>query len=268
MPVMTTYYAGDKGLWTGRGVRFGSLPSTNTWALEHLSELQEGYIIRADTQTAGRGRFGRAWLVVSDKCLAFSLVLKDPAWIPLGPNLGQVAAWAVSLTLVEYGIKGQLKWPNDVMVHDRKISGILVERGEREEGFVVGIGLNVNGSADDFRLAGMDRPATSLEEAAGRSFDREDVMEILRQALTRCLEDVRERGLSSLWRDWSCQDWLKGQTIEIRGVEGDVTSGECLGISPDGALRLRTLEGYERVYWTGDVERIRSSSVPGFSVTR
>ena len=255
---MTTYYAADKGLWTGKGVRFTSLPSTNTWALEHLSELQEGYIVRADAQTAGRGRFERAWLAVPGKCLTMSLVLKDPVWIPMGPNLGQVAAWAVSEALSGYGVQGQLKWPNDVMVNDCKISGILVERGVTVEGFVVGVGLNVNVYSGDLKLAGLDRPVTSLAETAGHAFNVDDVLDALRETLARCLEEVRARGLSSLWQAWSRQDWLKGRTVGIRGVDGDMTVGECLGINSEGGLRLRTLEGYERIYWTGDVDRIQS----------
>ena len=256
MPPMTIYYAVDKGLWAGRCVRFSALPSTNAWAVEHLSELQEGFIVRADAQTAGRGRFGRNWVSVPGKGLSVSLVLKEESWIPVGPNLGQAAALAVSDLLAGYGIQGQLKWPNDVMVNDRKICGILVEQGEAGKGVVVGIGLNVNISAEEFRQAALERPATSLAEAAGRAFDLEAVMESLRQALTRWLEALRERGVTPLWTAWSGRDWLKGRTLEIRGVEGDATAGEYLGLSPEGGLRVRTLEGYERVFWSGDVERV------------
>ena len=247
----------EKGLWNGVCRRFGSLPSTNTWALEHLPELQEGDIIRADIQTGGRGRFDRTWVAAPGKCLTVSIVLKDAVWLPLGPNLGQVAAWAVSEVLTRCGIPGQLKWPNDVMVNDCKVSGILSERGEEGDGFVVGIGLNVNMLPQDFQQAGLSRPATSMAAAAGHAFDIEAVMASLREVLSRCLDTVREHGLAPLWLAWNGRDWLAQRSIQLCGMDGELTVGNYLGLSAEGGLRLRTADALERVCWAGDVERIQ-----------
>lgn len=246
------------GLWDGQVIHAATLGSTNTWALEHLAELQEGDLVHATVQTAGRGRFERAWLAVPGKCLALSLVLKHTAWIPLGSNLGQVAAWALVEMLAEFGLRGFLKWPNDVMVDDRKIAGILVERGLVADGFVVGIGLNVNVTAAEFRQNGLDRPATSLAEAAGHTFDMNEVMTSLAGELQCRLDEVRARGLPVLWHAWARSDWLRGRSIRLQEVNGQVTTGECLGITDGGGLRVRTLEGYERVHWSGDIERVVS----------
>lgn len=247
------------GLWGGQVIQADRLDSTNTWALDHLAELQEGDLVHATVQTAGRGRFERAWLAVPGKCLTLSLVLRHPAWIPLGPNLGQVAAWAIAETLAGFGIRACLKWPNDVMVDDRKVAGILVERGLAADGFVVGIGLNVNVSASELRQGGLDRPATSLAEAAGHMFDLGEVMSVLCSELRRRMETVRDNGLPVLWRAWAGVDWLRGRSIRLQEANGQVTAGEYLGIEAAGGLRVRTLEGYERVYWSGDIERVVSS---------
>ena len=242
-------------------------------------------MVLADAQTSGRGRFDRAWMALPGKGLTFSLVLKNPGWIPLGSNLGQIAAVAVMALLERFHIPAQLKWPNDVMVNGRKIAGILVERAEH--GFVVGIGLNVNVTATDFAKAGLDRPATSMMEAAGLAqgaarrpcppesrlagqrrdapagagsgsalIEVGEVLTGLLEALGRCLELAREQGLAPLWAMWSRHDWLAGRSIRICGSDGERVVGEYLGISPEGGLRLRTLEGYEKVFWTGDVERV------------
>jgi BirA family transcriptional regulator, biotin operon repressor / biotin---[acetyl-CoA-carboxylase] ligase len=247
----------EKGLWTGVCRRFDSLPSTNTWALEHLAELREGDLIRADIQTGGRGRFDRTWLAEPGKCLTVSIVLKEEVWLPLASNLGQVAAWAVSEVLAECSIPGQLKWPNDVMVNDCKISGILSERGEAEDGFVVGIGLNINMQQQDFKRAGLSRPATSMADAAGQSYDVDTVMALLRETLARTLDTVREQGLAPLWLAWSSRDWLAQRCVQVSGVDGELTRGSYLGLSPDGGLRIETDEGGERVCWAGDVERVQ-----------
>lgn len=244
------------GLWGASRVCLDSVGSTNTWALENLHRLAEGCVVGAASQTAGRGRFERAWLAVPGKCLAFSLVLKDPCWAPLAVNLGQVAAWAVARVAAGLGLEARLKWPNDVMVDDRKVSGILVERDPDGHGYVLGIGVNVNVTEGEFAEAKLERPATSLAIAAGRPFALEEVHAGLCRELAWCLEGVRADGVAPLWEAWRRHDWLKGRSVTLRGVTGEETQGECLGISEEGGLRIRTLEGYEQVCWSGDVERV------------
>ncbi len=245
------------GLWSGHVRRFESLKSTNTWALEHIAEINHGDVVRADCQTAGRGRFNREWLAVPGKSLTFSLILKDPAWISWGGNLGQIAAVAQVRMLRRFGVRALLKWPNDLIVNDRKMAGILVERSGDE--FVVGIGLNVNVTGDELARAQLQRPATSMLEVTGHPLDLDEVYGALVLELETCFDEVRKQGLAPLWEAWFRSDWLTGRSIRLVGVDGETTTGEYLGISPEGGLRLRTLEGYEQVLWTGDVERVMAS---------
>lgn len=248
-----------RGLWSGQVRRFESLESTNTWALEHFAELNHGDVIRTDCQTAGRGRFNRAWLASPGRSLTVSVVIKGSPWLALGPNLGQIAAAALARMLHQHGVRALLKWPNDLMVNDRKIAGILVERADVGDGFVVGLGLNVNVTGEELDRAQLQRPATSMLEAAGHSIDLDQVCGILVRELEKGLGEVHEQGLALLWVEWSRGDWLKGRSIRLAGVDGELAMGEYLGISPEGGLRLRTLEGYEKVFWTGDVERVLAS---------
>lgn len=244
------------GLWGARLRVFPSLDSSNTWACHHLRELGEGDVIVAERQTAGRGRFERLWFGWPGKSLMMSVVLNDPAWSPLGPNLGQIAAVALARMLGQYGVGAGLKWPNDVMVSDRKIAGILVERSG--DVFILGIGLNVNVAAGDFAQSGLNRPATSMAESCGSLVDMDGVRSSLLRELETALTEARAHGLASLWSFWSANDWLRGRSIRLLGAAGDWTPGEYLGTTPDGGLRLKTIEGYEKVVWSGDVERVKA----------
>ena len=249
------------GLGDGRLMRFDRLPSTNSWALVHLGELRDGDAIWAAHQTAGRGRFERVWVAPAGTALAFSIVLRGAAFVPLGANLGQVAAWAVLDTLLELAGSGspiQLKWPNDVMLDGRKVAGILVEKGAPDDAFVVGIGLNINVSGEDFAAAGLDRTATSLRAASGRVFDLDDVLAKLLGRFAACLDRTRREGLAPLLAVWSAQDWLAGQDVEVALADGR-RRGHYLGLDSLGRLRLRAAGGTEQALWTGDVERVTTA---------
>lgn len=246
---------GGAGLWGGRLIEFDALPSTNTWALAHAASLGHGDVVSARAQTAGRGRLDRSWLALPDASLTLSCVLKSPVLQAMGPNLGQVAACALSDLLSTVGLQPQLKWPNDVLVHDRKIAGILVESAEPSPLLVVGVGLNVNLSEGDFSGAGLDRPAISLHVATGRRFALEPLMTDLLKHLQRRLDLVAAEGLAPVFSFWAAADWLAGHSIDVETAEG-VMAGAYAGLDGLGRLRLVTPDG-ERTLWTGDVQRLR-----------
>ena len=245
-----------KGLWAGRLRTFDELPSTNTWMLEHAAELRHGDVVRARAQTAGRGRLARAWLALPGRSLTFSCALCDAPFIPLGPNIGQFAACAVADTLAEFGLAAALKWPNDVMVADRKIAGILVEMADAPSVLVLGIGLNVNVTEDEFRAAALDRPATSMQAAAGRSFHVDTVLRALLGQLQVWLDQAVSEGLAPMLARWATADWLAGRDIEVQTATGTV-AGRYAGLDELGRLRV-TRAGGEVALWTGDVVRIWS----------
>ena len=132
------------GLWGANLYRFQSLDSTNTWSMRNLKSLKNGDVVWTMRQLSGKGRLSRPWLIAEDKGLALSLILdfnKHEKWIHF---LGQIAAIAVRNILDEFGMKAELKWPNDVMVNNRKMAGILSEINSSMSKVVVGIGLNIN----------------------------------------------------------------------------------------------------------------------------
>jgi BirA family biotin operon repressor/biotin-[acetyl-CoA-carboxylase] ligase len=143
--------------------KYANLNSTNSFLKQHCSSLPDYSVIWADEQTEGRGRFTRIWNSQPGLDLTFSLLL------PLTSleqkrrqNITQIAALSIAQALEVYGLKPSVKWPNDVLIHGKKISGILCEITETDERVygVLGIGINVN-NTEKF-LASLDIPATSL----------------------------------------------------------------------------------------------------------
>ena len=241
------------GLNGGRLWVFPELNSTNSWALSHLPELLPGDIIRAVRQTAGRGRLDRSWIAPPGCSLTFSLVL-DPTQSPLAPPLlGQVAALGVVRGLADWNLSAQVKWPNDVLVSNRKIAGLLLESGSRPDRLVLGIGLNVNLSAEDLPPTLLRRPATSLQLETDRTFDLDAVL----RSLIRGLEEALRLCLSplALRNAWSEKDALCDHSLQIESA-GEIVSGRYRGINLEGQLVLETGECIEQAFWSGDVERM------------
>jgi BirA family biotin operon repressor/biotin-[acetyl-CoA-carboxylase] ligase len=194
------------------------------------------------------------------KCLTLSIILCSPSYAALGPNLGQLAACAVRDVLDHYGLRACLKWPNDIMVSDRKIAGILVDQDPGRPFYVVGMGLNVNLTAAELAGAGIDRPATSMHDATGREFRASDVLRTLLDKLALRMAQAETTGLRPLWEIWAQNDWLEHRSIRVVGHETQL-EGEYLGVDEVGRLKLRTPDGEERALWTGDVEQVRSLGV-------
>ena len=244
-----------KGLWAGRVRVFDELPSTNTWMLDHAGEMRHGDVVSARAQTDGRGRLDRSWLSLPGRSLAISCALREPAFIPLGPNLGQFAACAVADTLAGFGFAAALKWPNDVLVADRKIAGILVEMADTSPVLVLGIGINVNVTEGDFRTAALDRPATSMQAATGITLYVEVVQRALLGKLEQWLDRATTAGMAPLLKRWAAADWLAGHAIEVETASG-LVAGQYAGLDELGRLRVARAGG-EETLWTGDVVRVK-----------
>jgi BirA family biotin operon repressor/biotin-[acetyl-CoA-carboxylase] ligase len=187
------------------------------------------------------------------RCLTFSILL-DPTQFPIAPPLlGQVAALGIVQSLADWDLPAQVKWPNDVLVSDRKIAGLLLESGSRPDRLVLGIGLNVNLSAADLPAAQLRRPATSLQLETGRTFELEaalhSLIEGLKKSAGHCVSP------EALRLSWSEKDALRDQSIQIE-TGGETVTGRYLGINLEGQLVVEAGNGAQRAFWSGDVERV------------
>src|SRR5438093_7080959 len=142
-------------------------------------EAEEGTILLADEQTAGRGRLQRTWVAPPGSSLLFSVLFRPS--LALLPRLTILASLAVAAAIEECGAgPAQIKWPNDVLIEGRKVAGILLEselRGMTVAYAIAGIGVNVN--LDPAALPELAVPATSLAAALGRDLPRGEVFRAL-----------------------------------------------------------------------------------------
>jgi len=197
--------------------------------------LPEGAVASTDHQTGGRGRLGRSWDDEPGAALLFSILLKPPV-DRQAAELSLVAGLATAES-VERAIArpAGLKWPNDVLVDDRKVAGGLAEL--RDGVVVLGIGVNVNQTAEqlppDTRTA-----AASLRTLDGQTREREALLADLLVTLEDAYRTWLAHGIGALHDRIASRDWLRGREATV----GDA-SGEVRGIRPDGRLAVATADG-------------------------
>lgn len=225
--------------------------STMTLARELAEQgAPAGSVVLADAQTAGRGRLGRSWVSEAGVNLYFTLILRPS--LDLLRQLAMLTPLAVTEGIeLAAGVTTAIKWPNDVQIGGRKVSGVLIDaeiRGDEAALALVGIGINVNfdpGSVPELREI-----ATSIRAALGRSLAREAVLIAVLNRLAALL-DACERGVS-VREAWRARLTTLGREIALRA--GDrIERGRAVDVSEDGGLVLEGADGVRRVFAAGEV---------------
>lgn len=199
----------------------------------------EGTTVFAEAQTAGRGRLGRTWHSPAGANVYASVLLRpvvEPARVP---QVALVAGLAAADAIAAEGLAPRIKWPNDVLVDDRKVVGILVEMEaemERVHHVVAGIGVNVNVARDDFPPELRDK-AGSLRVAAGRPIDRPRFAARLLAALEARYERWLLNGFASMRSEWEGYSSLTGRTVHVTAPDGEI-AGTVRGVDAGGGLEL------------------------------
>jgi BirA family transcriptional regulator, biotin operon repressor / biotin---[acetyl-CoA-carboxylase] ligase len=240
-------------------LHFDSLPSTNTEAARQaVRGAPEGLCIVAREQTAGRGRQQRTWISPRDAGLYFSIVLRPRIEAGAWPILTLMAALAVADALREAcGLSVDIKWPNDILMGGRKLSGMLAETVETDRGraCILGIGVNLNDHAFPSSLRDA---ATSVEAATGVAPDVERLLEALTRAVSeryRLLHGTN--GVAVTLGEWTARSsYAEGKRVRV-SLEGETLEGYTRGLEPDGALRVETDAGELRTVRAGDVMALR-----------
>jgi BirA family biotin operon repressor/biotin-[acetyl-CoA-carboxylase] ligase len=209
--------------------------STNSLILE---KIDHPVLLAAEEQTAGRGRRGRRWHSPRGAGITFSLAApvrrpaRELAALPL------VAGVAVARALRALGVQAALKWPNDLVVGEAKLGGILVE--SRAGVAVIGVGINCR------RVAGLEaqlgRRVAFLEMP-----ERNLVIGRLGAELLDALQEFEAQGFAALRGQWQAMDAHAGRRLRVRLADGTRMSGLSQGISEDGALRVLTRKGVREV---------------------
>jgi BirA family biotin operon repressor/biotin-[acetyl-CoA-carboxylase] ligase len=249
-----------------RGTRFGEVvqlaetTSTNSVLLEKANTgAPEGLVVVADYQSAGRGRFDRRWESPAGTSLLFSVLLR-PSQQDLPLSRRHLAVAAVSLALVDgaravAGVGVQLKWPNDLVVGDRKLAGVLTESPDGGLGgaLVIGAGVNV-----DWAPEGAAQAATHLSAVAGRRIDRGELLVASLAALDR---------LYGHW-DLVSQRYQAASATVGRAVTVQLTanapplSGTAVAVDEHGRLVVRDGAGDLVTVAAGDVTHLTAAGTP------
>ena len=222
------------------------LDSTNREAVAlGQAGVEHGTLVLAAAQTAGRGRMARTWFSPPGTNLYASLVIRSTvdaqrlaawlSWLPLMAALG--AAEAIeAVGPLSIGVK----WPNDLLINERKVGGILCESGTATGGGpfqVVGLGINVNGVPEDFPedLRGM---ATTLRHESGGFIDRNRLIAQVLQELESCLEEFLQRGRERIALAYRRRCTTIGRTVKALLADGTECIGVAQAIDLDGSLTL------------------------------
>ncbi|WP_223485529.1 bifunctional biotin--[acetyl-CoA-carboxylase] ligase/biotin operon repressor BirA [Pseudomonas sp. A-RE-19] len=239
---------------------FDSIDSTNAEALRAIERGQAApFLVLAERQTSGRGRRGRKWVSPFAENIYYSLVLRIDGGMRQLEGLSLVVGLAVMQALREFGISGVgLKWPNDVLVGQKKIAGILLELvGDPADvcHVVIGVGINVNMQMTDE----VDQQWTSMRLELGEAIDRNHLVATLGLMLQTYLGRHQVGGFSAIQAEWEQNHLWQGRAVSLIAGVSQI-DGEVLGIDGQGALRLK-VDGVEKVFNGGELSlRLRDDS--------
>ncbi len=217
---------------------FAEVSSTNS-CLRDLARrgARDGSVVIADTQRAGWGRRGQRWFSPPGVNLYASVLLRpDITAHELAP-FSFIASLALSDAIDALGVAATIKWPNDVLVADKKVAGTLVECGMRGEHVILGMGVNVNVSREalEAALGPAAGFATSLTAVLEHEVDRNVLLAAWLDRLDTWLLTWTREGEMAIRRAWADRDILTGRRVEVRG-NGPTFEGRVLGVATTGHL--------------------------------
>ena len=211
----------------------------------------EGTIVVAEAQTRGRGRLSRQWLS-PEGGIYFTIILRPRISPAYAPRMNLMAAIAVAATIRKlFGLKAELKWPNDVLIEGRKVCGILAEMDAEMDAvnFVnVGIGINANNSVTRF-----EKTATSLKDALGREISRKGFFSALLVEIERRQPLLMK---ANLLRDWKRLSATLHKQVRVMSL-GEEVMGQAIDIDATGGLILKGKDGSLRTVLAGDCIHLR-----------
>ncbi|MGC2486221.1 MAG: biotin--[acetyl-CoA-carboxylase] ligase [Acidimicrobiales bacterium] len=236
---------------------FEEIDSTNTY-LKGRADEAEGLVAFADFQSAGRGRLDRSWESPARSSLLCSLLFRsalDPTELQLVVALVALSARSAIERLS--GLRASLKWPNDLVVGENKLAGLLAEvvAEGAELAVVVGIGVNLTYEGPQ------GAPATSVRAETGLTITPRALLDILLEEIdTRRSLLESKSGRAALRAEYVNALATLGQWVRVEQSEGEVF-GRALGVDPQGRLQVE-VEGDVAVFAVGDVVHVRASEVP------
>ncbi len=232
---------------------FASIDSTNRY-LKDIPLTSSLDICCAEMQTQGRGRFGRQWHSPFGENIYCSSRWNLNCDLGRLSGLSLVTSLAIVSTLAQFVPTDdiRIKWPNDVLWNNKKLSGILIEIIAESNGYaqvIIGIGLNVN--TDTLNQPILEKPWSSLFELSNQRYNRNQLISSLLNNLARSINDFVDHGLTPFMDTWNKYDYLAGKKIEVTQSLATFT-GIARGINHTGQLILEDEHGIQHILSSGD----------------
>lgn len=258
MPSVLGAELGDCSL--GRKVvHYFTVGSTNTVAMSLAAGgTAHGTVVVAEEQTAGRGRFGRAWYSQKSAGIYASIILRPPLAPPQASALTLTAGLAAQQAIeMATGMTPDIRWPNDLLMSGKKLAGILTELSaevDRVHAVVVGIGINVNHEVLPPELASV---ATSLRIETGKSYSRPALLANLLKQMEIFYNLLVETGSETIAQRWEASSsFARGKRVRVR-LGGKQDCGTTAGLDRTGALRVRFDDGRMDALIAGEVSELK-----------
>jgi len=239
---------------------FDTLGSTNSYLMQNMSAQAHGTCVISNLQTNGRGRRGREWQASLGASLTFSLLWRFQCGAAALSGLSLAVGVALIRCLHEVGATAaQLKWPNDILVNQQKLAGILIELQCDMEGHstaVIGVGINLH--LPEHLLQKIDQPVTDLNHATTSNVNPNALMATLLKHLAEVLATFEQSGLDTLREEWTAHHAYHQQPVRMLMPDGSVVTGVVQAISDNGTLIVETAHGLQK-FMSGEIS-LRSAA--------
>ena len=244
--------------WMGRTIHhFQTLDSTNSKAYQlALKGAEEGEVVISESQGKGRGRLGRQWFSPPFSNLYLSAILRPKIPPHQASLITLMAAVATADAIQKFsGLLPLIKWPNDILLRDRKVAGLLNEIHSEMDSIhfvILGIGVNLNMDEKTFPKE-IRAVATSLKIEMGQTISRKAFLQSLLLELERWYSIFFEEGSAVILKAWRDRAHIKGREVKVTSF-GETFVGTAIDVDSDGALILETGGGKQRRVMAGDIE--------------
>ena len=231
-----------------------SVDSTNKYAKEVVNEIADQTVVYTYNQTAGRGRLERKWNYMGKDNIYASIVLKPSNEMKeVYSNLTQLLCVVLAQTFEEYGVVPKIKWPNDIRINGKKISGILAEAVNGInglEGLILGFGVNLNVSKNI--IDQIDQPATSLNLETGKFIDKDDFLKKVINKFCLYYNRFIEEGFLLIREDYLKRAEFLNKEVAVK-VFDNTYEGKAVDVTENGALKLIDKNNQEHILYIGDI---------------
>jgi BirA family transcriptional regulator, biotin operon repressor / biotin---[acetyl-CoA-carboxylase] ligase len=221
-----------------------------------LEGAPEGTIVIAEEQLSGRGRMDRKWHSPKYTGIWMSVILRPNLPPAKAPQLTLITAVAVVQTIEEItGMTPEIKWPNDILLKGKKLTGILTEMqadADRIHSIIIGIGINVNQKLEDYPEE-LKQIATSIAIEYGKKLERAEIIKVLLVKLEKLYSLYLDQGFYPIKLLWESYAISIGKKITARTITGSIY-GQALGITDEGVLMIEDASGKNHHVYSADIE--------------